>query len=224
MQKAGSRIGAAAAIIGAGLLFVGTFLHPMNADPNIPLAAFTEYAADHHWVATHLMQLFGVIFIVAALVLLSRRMADGQAAKWATLGTTGAIASLTMASALQAVDGVALKVMVDSWAATPEPGKTAIFQAAFGVRQIETGLASITSLLFGLTALVYGVALWIDHRVPRWIAALGIVGGVPTAIAGVVIAHTGFSRLAMVINMPSSSLLILWIMVLGIYAWRQPIF
>lgn len=224
MRKTGSRIGAAAAIIGAGLLFVGTLLHPMNADPSIPLAAFTEYAADHHWVATHLMQLFGVIFIVAALVLLSRRMADGQAAKWATLGTTAAIASLTMASALQAVDGVALKVMVDSWAATPEPGKTAIFQAAFGVRQIETGLASITSLLFGLTALVYGVALWIDHRVPRWIAALGIVGGVPTAIAGVVIAHTGFSRIAMVINMPSSSLLILWIMVLGIYAWRQPIF
>ena len=224
MQKTGSRIGPAAAIIGAGLLFVGTFLHPMNADPSIPLAAFIEYAADHHWVATHLMQLFGVIFIVAALVLLSRRMADGQAAKWATLGTTGAIASLTMASALQAVDGVALKVMVDSWAATPEPGKTAIFQAAFGVRQIETGLASITSLLFGLTALVYGVAIWIDHRVPRWIAALGIVGGVPTAIAGVVIAHTGFSRLAMVINMSSSSLLILWIMVLGIYAWREPIF
>jgi hypothetical protein len=194
MQKPGSRIGAFAAIIGAGLLFVGTLLHPMNADPSIPLAAFTEYAADKYWVATHLMQPFGVIFIVAALVLLSRRMADCQAAEWATLGMTGAIASLAVASALQAVDGVALKVMVNGWAATPEPGKTALFQAAFGVRQIETGLASITSLLFGLTASAYGVALWIDRRVPMWIAALGIVGGVPTAIAGIVIAHTGFSR------------------------------
>ncbi len=224
MEKQGSKIGAAAAIIGAGLLFAGTFLHPMDADPSIPLAAFTEYAADHHWVATHLMQLFGVIFIVAALMLLSRRMADGKAAEWATLGMTGAIASLAVASALQAIDGVALKVMVDRWAATPEPGKSELFQAAFAVRQVETGLASITSLLLGLTASVYGVALWIDRSVPRWIAALGIVGGVPTVIAGVVIAHTGFSHLAMVINMPSTSLLILWMMVLGIYAWRQPVF
>ena len=46
------RIGAVAAIAGALTLFVGTFLHPMNADPNDPLAAFTEYAADHHWIAS----------------------------------------------------------------------------------------------------------------------------------------------------------------------------
>jgi len=52
-------------------------MHPMGADPNIPLAAFTEYAADHHWVASHLMQLFGVILMVAALVLLSRMLAGG---------------------------------------------------------------------------------------------------------------------------------------------------
>ena len=32
----------------------------MDADPNIPIAAFTEYAADHHWVASHLTELFGV--------------------------------------------------------------------------------------------------------------------------------------------------------------------
>lgn len=45
------------AIAGAVLLLIGTILHPMSADPNVPLAAFTEYAADTHWVASHLMQL-----------------------------------------------------------------------------------------------------------------------------------------------------------------------
>jgi hypothetical protein len=223
-KQASSGIGPIAAIIGAVLLFVGTYLHPMDADPNVPLAAFTEYAADHHWVASHLMQLSGVVLMVAALVLLSRRMADGPAAEWATLGMTGAVASLATASALQAVDGVALKVMVDSWAATPEPGRAALFHAAFGVRQIEVGLASITSLLLGLTASIYGVALLIDRRFPRWIGALAIVGGAPTAIAGVVIAYTGFSTLAMVINMPANSLLILWMIALGAYAWRRSAF
>ncbi len=198
-KQPASRVGPIAAIIGAVLLFVGTYLHPTNADPNMPLAAFTEYAADHHWVASHLMQLFGVTLMVAALVLLSRRMADGPATEWVALGMAGAIASLAVASAPPAVDGVALKVMVNSWAATPEPGRAALFQAAFSVRQIERGLASITGLLFGLAASLYGIALLIDRRFPRWLGAFAIAGGAPTAIAGVVIAYTGFSPLAMAI-------------------------
>jgi len=111
--------------------------------------------------------------------------------------------------------------MVDGWMATAEPEKAALFQAAFGVRQIEVGLASITSLLLGLTASTYGMALLIDRRFPRWQGAFAIVGGAPSAIAGFVIARTGFSNLAMAINMPSGSLLILWMIVLGVSGWRR---
>ena len=51
-------------------MFIGTALHPMSADPNVPLAAFAEYAADRHWIASHLLQLASVALMVAALVLL----------------------------------------------------------------------------------------------------------------------------------------------------------
>ncbi|HMA38264.1 MAG TPA: hypothetical protein VKY74_27705 [Chloroflexia bacterium] len=217
----GARIGPSAAILGAVLLLVGTYLHPSQADPNVPLAAFTEYAADHTWIASHLMQLFGVVLMAAALVLVTRRMMDGPAADWAVCGMAGAIASMALTAALQAVDGVALKVMVNTWAMTPEPGKAAIFQAAFGVRQIEIGLAGLTSMLLGLTITIYGVAFLIDRRFARWIGTLAIVGGAPTAVAGVVITETGFSDLAMIINMVAGSLLILWMAALGIYAWRR---
>lgn len=217
-----SRIGPIAAVAGAIFLFVGTYLHPMSADPNVPLAAFTEYAASNYWVAIHLMQLFGVVLIAASLVLLSRRMIDGPAAEWATLGAAGAIASAAIASVLQAVDGVALKVMVDTWESTPEPGKGAMFDAVFAVRQIEVGLASMTSLLLGLTAAIYGIALLIDGRFPKWIGAVAVAGGAPTAIAGIVMAHTGFSSQSMVIGMPSDSLLILWMIALGVYGWKSP--
>ena len=50
---------------GALLLFAGTYLHPMSADPNVPLAAFMEYAADQHWVSSHLMQFSGIALMVA---------------------------------------------------------------------------------------------------------------------------------------------------------------
>lgn len=219
-ERNNDRLGAVAAVAGALLLFVGTFLHPSDADPNDPLAAFTEYAADRLWVASHLMQLIGMILMVFALVLLSRMMSSGRGSSWAHMGVVGAGASLSVAAALQAVDGIALKVMVDSWAAASAAEKDMLFQANLGVRQIEIGLASILSLLLGITVTIYGVALVSDRHFPRWLGWLAIVGGIPTAVAGIVIAHTGFSGVAMGINMSASSLLLVWIVVAGVWIWR----
>jgi hypothetical protein len=216
-----SRIGPVAAILGAVLLFFGTYLHPMTADPNVPLAAFTEYAGDSHWVASHLMQLFGVLLMASALALLCRQMANGPAAEWAFLGIVGAVASAAVAATLQAVDGVALKAAINSWAASPAFNKSAVFQAAFAVRQIEMGLASITALLSGLTFSIVGIALLIDRQLPRWFGILAIAGGVPTAIAGIAIAYTGFSDLSMEINLPASSVLLIWMITWGVFGWTR---
>ena len=80
----------------------------------------------------------------------------------------------------------------------------------------------MTSLLFGLTTSLFGTALLIDRRFPRWLGGLAIAGGVPTAIAGVVVAHAGFSELAMAISIPSGSLLLLTMIGLAAHAWRTP--
>jgi hypothetical protein len=199
-------------------------MHPMAADPNIPIAAFTEYAAAHHWVGSHLTQLFGVLSMSGALILLLRRLSDGAGADWAALATAGVIVAAAAAAALQGVDGVALKIMVAHWATAPASGKELLLETAFAVRQIEVGLASVTSLLFGLTVSMYGGTLWIDGRFPRWIGALALAGGIPTALAGIVMAFTGFSNLAMGINLPAGLLLILLMLLVGVYGWRHPIF
>ena len=56
---------------------------------------------------------------------------------------------------------------------------------------------------------------------PRWLGALGIIGGAATAVAGFVMAYAGFSATAMMVSMPSTSLLLVWMIVLGIYGWRR---
>jgi hypothetical protein len=210
-----------AAFGGALLLFGGTILHPSGADPNDAVAAFSEYADDQLWIASHLTQLLGVALIVCALIQLSRLLAGGSARGLAWIGAAGAIASLAVAAALQAVDGIALKMMVDAWAAAAEPDKTILFYVTYGVRQVEVGLASIMSLLFGLTMCVYGVAVISDHSFAKWLGWIAIIGGIPTAIAGVVIAYTGFSGLAMSINVPSNSLLLIWMIALGVLFLRR---
>ena len=97
----------------------------------------------------------------------------------------------------------------------------ATFHAAFAVRQIEIGFASMLCLLLGVTASLYGALLLVDHTYPRWLGGLAIAGGVPTVVAGVVIAYTGFSDLAMSINMPASVVLLLWMVMLGRCMWSR---
>ena len=63
-------------------------------------------------------------------------------------------------------------------------------------------------------------ALLIDHtyELAGWLA---IVGGVFMIIAGLVMARAGFSRLAMAINMSASSVMLVWMMTVGVLMWRR---
>ena len=217
----GTKVGAICAVSGSILLFVGTYLHPMDADPNDAVAAFTEYAADHLWIASHLTQLAGVTLIVVALLFLAQQLEAASGTAWARIAAAGAIASLALACVLQAVDGIALKRAVDAWAAAPASQKDAAFHAAFAVRQVEIGLASMVCLAFGLTAVVYGRILLFDRAYPKWLAALAFFGAGPTTVAGAVIAYTGFSTSAMAINMPANLVLLVWMLAVGVSMWRR---
>jgi len=219
--RGGSGMGATCAIAGSVLLVIGTYLHPREADPSEAVAAFTEYAADRLWITSHLTQLGGVALLVAALLCLAQQLESGRGTGWARLGAGGAIASLAVTTALQAVDGIALKAMVDAWATAPAAQKEPAFHAAFAVRQVEIGLVSVLSLLLGLTFTVYGVALLVNHTYPTWLGGLAIGGGVPTMVAGVLTAHRGFSGLAMAVTMAAGSLLLVWLFALGVFMWRR---
>ena len=120
------------------------------------------------------------------------------------------------AGATQAVDGIALKMMVDRWAAASAADKEVLFLATFAVRQIEIGLASILALLFGITVTIFGTALVSDRSFPKWLGCLAILGGIPVAVAGIVMAYTGFSDLAMTINLSGTSLALVWMIAVGV--------
>jgi hypothetical protein len=54
----------------------------------------------------------------------------GRAAAWGRIGASGAVASVALAAALQAVDGVALKATVDHWAAAEGAARPLTFEVA----------------------------------------------------------------------------------------------
>jgi hypothetical protein len=215
------RVGAVCSIGGALLLFIGTALHPMDADPFDAVAAFTEYAADRWWVASHLTQLAGIALMDAALLIMAQQIGAERGKAWSYVLAGSSVAGLAVAAALQAVDGIALKVMVNAWAAAAPEQKEMAYHAALAVRQIEVGLASMLCLVFGLTACLYGVALFAVCTYPWWLSGLAVISGALTIIAGGVMAYTGFSAITMEINMPANFLLLVWMCATGVMMWRR---
>ncbi len=111
--------------------------------------------------------------------------------------------------------------MVDRWAAATGTDQATIFEAAFAVRQIEVGLASLWSLVFGLTVAVLGMALVLSARYANWLGWVALLGGAGTATGGIALAYTGFSPLAMNVSMPASIVLLVWAIAVGVSMLRR---
>lgn len=219
-QAALRRIGAICAIAGPLVLFCSTLMHPMGEDPNDNVKAFAEYAADRPYVWTHLGQFAGFALIGAALTAFSSQLETGWAAAFGRVGLFWTACSVAVSATLQAVDGVALKAMVDRWAAADGETRAILFEAAFAVRQIEIGLAGLLSLTFGGALLAFGVGLLQSLRFPRWFAATGVVAGLGMLAAGGVQSARGFSGLAMTLSMGASLLALAWGVAMGVLLAR----
>jgi hypothetical protein len=100
--------------------------------------------------------------MMAALLLMARQLETASGSGWPGIAA-GAIASLAVATALQAVHGIALRRMMIAWSNAPPAQKEVAFYAALAVRQVEVGLASTLSLVLGLTVTAYGMALLADR-------------------------------------------------------------
>jgi hypothetical protein len=215
------RTGSIAAISGAIVLLVAEMLHPMSADPADAAAAFAEYAADRLWIASHLGAFLGVALMVVGLYALSCSLRDEPAGWASNLGLLVATAALAVTALLQAVDGIALKAMVDRWASAPEAHKQSAFDAALAVRHIEIGIASLSGILFGAACALFGAALCASARYPAWLGWLAVAAGVGTAVGSVLTAFAGFSSLTMAVTMPSGLAVIAWLGLAGVAMWRR---
>ena len=216
-----ARCGGYATIVGVTLLVTASMLHPMDADPHDTAAAFMEYARDRFWIATHLTQLAGAVLITAGFMTLSWKLRAGRAVGWGVMAAAVAVVALASAAALQAVDGIALKSMVDRWSAVPGEARAATFEAAVAVRAIEIGLASITALLFGLAVFLYGIAIIVDDATSSWLGLFGAFAGAATLASGLGLAYGGFSSTAMNVNIWSTLLALVWCVCAGVLLLRD---
>jgi hypothetical protein len=238
------RMGSVAFLAGLAIAVVSTFVfHPSGTGEelmNNPFI-FAVYAEDDLWIATHIGQFAGLLLIyaggfVALFRLLSRSDSGTVASALAWFGLVTSILTASALTILQAVDGIALKIAVDTWYAIPsspsasseagngggrEGEKAIALRVAEGLRWTEWGIQAYYRMLQGAIALIFGVAIAKSAILSRWIGAVGIAAGVAGIAAGVVTAYVGFSSVRDPVADLSTLLLYPWIIILGIFMWRK---
>ena len=236
LERTMLRLGTVAFLAGIVIFMVSTVLHPSREDPTNHPLVFTEYAEDDLWVASHIGQFAGGMFIFAggivALFRLLSRSESNTASALAWLGLVVSIATASALTILQAVDGVALKIAVDTWYAIPsspsssnadsEEGQQAIaFRVAEGIRWTEIGVNSYFRILQGAVGVIFGVAIAVSAVLSRWIGAVGIFAGIATIVLGVSVAYVGFGTVGSIEDIVSTWTYIAWVVILGIFMWRK---
>ena len=225
-QRPSLRIGSIAFLAGVIIAVVSTAIHPSTEDPFDHPLVFAEYARHDLWIAVHIGQFAGIIMaFVGGFVALYHLLVQSESSTASILAWIGLALAIMTASAfavLQAVDGIALKMAVDSWVAAPSEEKAVTFGVAEGIRFIEYATNSIFRILQGLVAIIFGVAIVKSKLFNKWIGGAGVVIGVTTIYAGIEVAYFAFGYdnigglrgISMVIYF-------IWVGILGGLMWKK---
>jgi len=226
-------MGSIAFLAGLVIIIVSTLFQASSDDLMDNPVVFAVYAQSDTWIAAHIGQFAGVMLVFAGgFVALFRLLVKSESGIPSALAWFGLVAAILVASSftiLQAVDGIALKIAVDTWHANPPPHpsdvdtdeeKAIAFRVAEGIRWTEIGINSYNRILQGVVALIFSVAIVKSVILRRWIGAVGIFAGAVTVIAGVGVAYVGFAPLPIVGDV-STFISFAWIAILGIFMWRK---
>ena len=226
LQRPLLRIGSIAFLAGVIIAVVSTAIHPSTENPFDHPLVFAEYARHDSWIAVHIGQLAGVIMVFAGgFVALYRLLVQSESSTASILSWIGlalAIMTASAIAALQAVDGIALKMAVDSWVAAPSEEKAVTFGIAEGIRFIEYGTNSIFRILQGLVAIIFGVAIVKSKLLSRWIGGAGVIIGAVTIYAGIEVAYFAFGY-DNIGGLRGISMIVyfIWVGILGGFMWRK---
>ena len=207
-ERTFTRIGSISAIVGAVIFMAGNMLHARSSDIEITAEQVKAVAGSDIWVTDHLLFVLGALLMVGGLVALQRSITSEPGASWARFGYLGAIVSSGLVVVLGAIDGIASKVVHDTWAAATGPDKATALMISEALEEIDIGLFSIIIIVFfGITFILYGLAV-----------ALGI----GSFTIGTVQAYVGLSVLGTNFLFAGfASLLTVWVLVMGILMWRK---
>ena len=220
------RIGAAAAFVGAIAAIVLLAVIPVEDEEYIdaPAAAFQEIASNAFWIPWSTLLLLSMLLILGGLGAISRSMTGDRGEVWSRAGFIAAAVGAAVGVVLMGVDGTALKKAAESWVNASAPDKAAAFSAAEALAGISLGLAALwVTVFFGLVGALYGLAISVGNRYPRWLGWIWILWGLGSMGLGLASRYmTSPDRADIPDALWIFALLeLLWTAVMGVFLWRR---
>ena len=202
---------------------------PTNEQGLLGETAALRYVAGHAlWIPIHLGTVLAGMLWVGALAALAGTLSPGAARAVGRLLVPSAIIGGTFVVLDYALDGYALKVLADQWAAASGAEREAL------QRMAETGIWLVSGTFhnevltfYGLTMLLAGLAVALDGRYPRWLGRAGMAAGALATLNGLLefagitltpLAGLGLDFLVFAVVIPVE---LLWLLALGILMWRR---
>jgi hypothetical protein len=178
-DRAVLRIRPVSGVTGIAVQVAVGFLHPSHADPNNSVHAFEEYPHSTTWTDVHIGQFLGRFLIALSLIALARVLARqrGVPGGLAILGAVTAVMLATGFAVQMAVDGVALRSAIQTWASATGAGKASAFEVAQGIRVLDKALSAFFHLSNGFALLTLGLSVGLGHLYARWLGWVGVLAG-----------------------------------------------
>ncbi|MBI4337165.1 MAG: DUF4386 family protein [Chloroflexi bacterium] len=217
------RMSAVSLVAGAVLGIIVNALYPRVADPNDLEALLRRVAESTVWRGVQLGIVFTVLLVLGGLAGLYRSITVQPGAALARLGFAIAAVGTALGVVLFAVNGFALKSMADAWAIAPAAERAVALHSADAVGQVGLGLFSIWIVVFfGVTFILYGLAVALGSGYPRWLGWAAVAAGVGAALVGLVQYYNGPSAMVTNVLFPVFSVILtVWLLVMGALMWLK---
>jgi hypothetical protein len=221
------RIGAICAITGPLVLTASFAPHgdlPTNESALIGEAVALQYVAAHPtWLILHTATIVAGLLWIGAFTALAGTLAPGPAAALGRLLVASATVGGVFVVFDYGVDGYALKILADEWAAASGPERAQLqLMAETALWLLNGTFRSEIAVFYGLTVLVAGLAVTLDDHYPTWFGTIAAVAGAAVLVnglssfAGIGLGNQDF--LVFIAILPIEGL---WLLALGVLMWRR---
>lgn len=212
------RLGGAAAVVGALLGMVGNLIHPVTPIGDQEGVA-RVIAESEIWVPLHLAIVFGIALMLGGLVAIRHAIREGLADVLARFGLVAAVSGATIGLVLVILDGVAARQLAQEWAASRIAERDVALGLVHVNETINLALASLFNFVFAAaTFTLFGLAVVLSDRFPRWLGWVAVLAGVLSLVAGTIQAYvgepTGASRILTIVGPTVITVWLLWIGIL----------
>lgn len=225
------RIGGVCAMLGVVAAVAGAMLGPMNVDSHDIQAVLQAFAASPGRMHLHGLGVsLGTLLILGGFVALQRSLHGGTAGALARLGSAGAVVMTVIHLLGAMMGGSVLPALAESYALDPAGEAAGALWVGQGLYVLYESLLAPTFLTLAVTVLLFSTAFFWSVHYPKWLAWVGIIAGVWTAVGALAFLFAGPVDAAdiMLRFIPGFMLCMVWIFAVGFILWgsrarnRQP--